>query len=312
MSSAKQKSLDVLLNAQRNGKLHHAILLYGTELAELELVAKTVAAQILKSQAFERHADMFELKPSGAMRQIKIGSDAERVGGEWPANTMRGLLHKLRQGSTMGSGKVAIVFEADRMNVYTANAFLKTLEEPGKDTTIFLLTTRVNDLLDTIRSRCINMRIDCPPSKFEDEGFSAWLDNYSAWIAKLCTGIGKDFGAGKAVLNCYALIDSFDKCLNRLTQESADALVSDPDEELTSANILSMTRRAVCKVLLTQIEQRTVDAALENLGGKLASSKLVRALESLEKASGFTELNMQSAQAFEYFMLSSLKIWTSR
>ena len=38
--------------------------------------------------------------------------------------------------------KVGIIYEADRMNEATSNAFLKTLEEPPGLTTLLLLTTR--------------------------------------------------------------------------------------------------------------------------------------------------------------------------
>ena len=47
-----------------------------------------------------------------------------------------------------------IVLDADQMNQMAANAFLKSLEEPQRDTTFILVTERVHKLLDTIRSRC--------------------------------------------------------------------------------------------------------------------------------------------------------------
>jgi len=50
--------------------------------------------------------------------------------------------------------RVAIVANADDMNVSTANAFLKTLEEPHADTTIIMTTARRDRLLPTIISRC--------------------------------------------------------------------------------------------------------------------------------------------------------------
>jgi DNA polymerase III delta' subunit len=50
--------------------------------------------------------------------------------------------------------RVAIVVDADQMNPISANAFLKTLEEPQRDTTFILVAERSHKLLDTIRSRC--------------------------------------------------------------------------------------------------------------------------------------------------------------
>jgi len=52
-----------------------------------------------------------------------------------------------------GYRKVYIINNADLMTVQAANTFLKTLEEPPKDTVIILLTTNINLLLPTIVSR---------------------------------------------------------------------------------------------------------------------------------------------------------------
>lgn len=53
-----------------------------------------------------------------------------------------------------GRFKVVIVDESERMNNSAQNAFLKTLEEPPRDSVIILVTSRPNSLLPTIRSRC--------------------------------------------------------------------------------------------------------------------------------------------------------------
>ncbi len=51
-----------------------------------------------------------------------------------------------------------IIDEAEKMNDAAANALLKTLEEPSTTSHIFLLTSRPNSLLQTIRSRCQTVR----------------------------------------------------------------------------------------------------------------------------------------------------------
>ena len=50
--------------------------------------------------------------------------------------------------------KVVIIDDADTMNVFASNAFLKTLEEPPKDSIIILISSKPDNLPDTIRSRC--------------------------------------------------------------------------------------------------------------------------------------------------------------
>ncbi|MCK4761446.1 MAG: hypothetical protein KAW12_04540, partial [Candidatus Aminicenantes bacterium] len=53
-----------------------------------------------------------------------------------------------------GKKKINILTEAHKMNEYSANAFLKVLEEPASDNIFILLTTNLNGLLPTIKSRC--------------------------------------------------------------------------------------------------------------------------------------------------------------
>jgi DNA polymerase-3 subunit delta' len=57
-----------------------------------------------------------------------------------------------------GRALVFIVRAADELTVQAANAFLKTLEEPGAHTHFVLLTSRPNRMLDTVRSRTLAVR----------------------------------------------------------------------------------------------------------------------------------------------------------
>jgi DNA polymerase-3 subunit delta' len=56
------------------------------------------------------------------------------------------------------SARFFIVDDADKMNEAASNALLKTLEEPPPTSYIFLVTSRPDTLLQTIRSRCQILR----------------------------------------------------------------------------------------------------------------------------------------------------------
>lgn len=306
--SNNPKAVDILLGALNAGRLHHAILLYGSSVSALENVAIEVATRLLGSDP-RKHPDCFELRPQGKARMIRIGSESEKIGTEWPPNTMRRLLHDIAQTSSLGGNKVAMLYEVDRMNMHSANAFLKTLEEPPKGTTIFMMTTRPNDLLDTIRSRCISLRVDSEITPIDDEEWELWLADFKDWQKALMGGIGKKIKLVDAMMRCYGLLARFDKILARLTDDIANISENDTeelDDEVVDA-IISGERRALRKRLFGEIEDACVSCALGGEG--VPAVKLSRAVEALEKSAMLTELNMTDAPALEYFMLTSLRIW---
>ncbi|MFM1801103.1 MAG: polymerase subunit tau, partial [Planctomycetota bacterium] len=54
----------------------------------------------------------------------------------------------------MGKYRIAIVEDADYLNEESANAFLKTLEEPGPGSVLILIGSSPDHQLDTVVSRC--------------------------------------------------------------------------------------------------------------------------------------------------------------
>jgi DNA polymerase-3 subunit delta' len=64
-----------------------------------------------------------------------------------------------------GREKVVIIDEADTMNPFASNAFLKTLEEPPKDSLIILVSSNPDRLPDTVRSRC--SRVNFTPLSYQ-------------------------------------------------------------------------------------------------------------------------------------------------
>lgn len=67
---------------------------------------------------------------------------------------IRWIQNRLTLSKNEAKKRICIIEDADRMNINTANAFLKTLEEPPEDTVIILTSSKPNALLPTILSRC--------------------------------------------------------------------------------------------------------------------------------------------------------------
>lgn len=90
-----------------------------------------------------------------------------------------------------GRGRFLIIDEADKMNDESSNALLKTLEEPSQTSHIFLLTSRPNALLQTIRSRCQTVRfnpIDAKEIETHLLSTKKFAPDDAALLAKLSRG----------------------------------------------------------------------------------------------------------------------------
>ena len=111
------------------------------------------------------HADLCVLMPETVMLEIgwplsekaqdDIDSKKRKASKEIRVEAMREAVEFSQRTSARGRGKAVLVFPAERMNVYTANALLKTLEEPPGDVKFVLATDAAHQLLPTIRSRCL-------------------------------------------------------------------------------------------------------------------------------------------------------------
>jgi DNA polymerase-3 subunit delta' len=90
-----------------------------------------------------------------------------------------------------GAARFFIVDNADQMNEAAANALLKTLEEPPPTSYIFMITSRPDSLLPTIRSRCQTIRF-APLSPQEIAEYllreQAMQHHDAALIARLARG----------------------------------------------------------------------------------------------------------------------------
>jgi DNA polymerase-3 subunit delta' len=138
-----------LQKAIREGKLPHALLFTGLEGIGKSLFAKELAAHLLHSTLerieMETHPDFHVLRPEGKSGLHSI-------------ETMRHLIYDAHATPFQAAAKVFLIYDAHRMQVAAANAFLKTLEEPSSDTLFLLLTSAAQEILPTLISRCTILR----------------------------------------------------------------------------------------------------------------------------------------------------------
>jgi DNA polymerase-3 subunit delta' len=136
-----------LTSAFERGSLAHALLIHGPGGWGEVLLADRLALHIVgarvdaPSAAELAHPDLRWIAPEKPGSQIRV-------------DDVRALADFVARTPTGGPNKVAVIADADAMNIAAANALLKTLEEPPPRTYLLLTATRPASLPPTVRSRC--------------------------------------------------------------------------------------------------------------------------------------------------------------
>ncbi len=135
-------------------KIHHAYLFsgpsgIGKKTLALE-VAKTLLCLISGEESCDRckscklfeqslHPDFFFLNPEGNSLGIEAARD---------------LVKKLSLKRVLSPFRVGVIDEAEKLTEEAANCLLKTVEEPPEKAVLFIVTSRVSALPETLVSRC--------------------------------------------------------------------------------------------------------------------------------------------------------------
>lgn len=103
----------------------------------------------LAASDFDSYMEQLRLKSENPYNHISL-PNANNI----RINSIRDLISKIYLSAPSGYKKVFLVSEADKMRQEAANALLKILEEPPKNSIIILTTSKVNLLPQTIIGRC--------------------------------------------------------------------------------------------------------------------------------------------------------------
>lgn len=176
-------------------------------------------AQVLE----HTHPDMPWVESQMKSRQIGV-------------DQMRELLHAVMQTSFMGGWKVCVIVGADRLNPSSANAFLKTLEEPPPRTLFALLTESPQFLLPTILSRCQRLNLAGGAAPLPPEWRTALHDTLAA---EWCGGL---LGATARAERVAGLLKTMKKRSEQLEKEEAAGSSADESEETMDARVSARYR----------------------------------------------------------------------
>ena len=144
------------------GRLGQAYLFVGPDGIGKQLFARELAKALLCEQP-RGPLDACDHCPACA--QVEAGTHPDVFSlhtpeekHELPIDEMRAFCAQMALKPSRGPRKIGIVVDADDFNESSANAFLKTLEEPPPGSLLILLATSTDRQLPTILSRCQTVR----------------------------------------------------------------------------------------------------------------------------------------------------------
>lgn len=122
-----------------NNTLSHAHLISGDDGIGKSILADIFSSKIINKPLGEENADVVIYKA----KKATIGVDE-----------VRKIIEEVNKKPYEGDRKVILIHNAEKLTVQAQNALLKTIEEPPNGVFIILLTTNLEIILETIKSRC--------------------------------------------------------------------------------------------------------------------------------------------------------------
>jgi DNA polymerase III subunit delta' len=161
-------AVETLRRSAAAGRLAHALLFVGPLGVGKRSAAQLLATALLCQRTREDELDA--CRECSSCRMMEAGTHPDFLSvacpegkSELPIELLvgsrenrgnEGLCHDLSLRPMIGRRRVAVIDDADRMSNESANALLKTLEEPPAYAVIVLIAGDASKILPTIRSRC--------------------------------------------------------------------------------------------------------------------------------------------------------------
>ncbi len=175
---------------QMRGRLPHAILFHGAAGTGKVVFAERFANALLCERpqssghacgecdscgwfAHYAHPDYRRVRPDVLEADADSDADSDEGAAKKSARTpskdirieqVRSLAAFMNVSTHRSGVRVVLLYPAEALNAASANALLKTLEEPPPDTVFLLVTDRIDRLLPTILSRCRKFPLTAPDS----------------------------------------------------------------------------------------------------------------------------------------------------
>ena len=153
---------------------------------------------------------------------------------------------RLKEKPTAGEHNMAVISDGDTMTTRAQTRFLKTLEEPPDGTVIMILSENSEELLPTINSRCVNIRLydvsgsDSTEGTEEAEKILRMIINRE-YFADLKAELDKTV---KSRQDAYVLLDGMESMVGSIVKGRSE-LRMEPGQAMEGTQLIEETRRDI-------------------------------------------------------------------
>lgn len=174
MAFTVAKAFELIAAAHERARLAHAFLITGPKGSGKEELAAKMGHLLngdsdegddLWGEPVETAAPPLAEQEGEYIRVVRPRSKSRLIA----VDDIRALEKMMNQSSPDGTWKIGVIVDADRMGDSAANAFLKTLEEPPRESLLLLLSSEPEKLLSTIWSRCVHIALAASPGAEKPE-----------------------------------------------------------------------------------------------------------------------------------------------
>jgi len=217
-------------------KVPHAVLISGSQgLGKIELAqqfAQMAMCEDLSASGSCLHCPSCQLIAVGNHTDlISISAEKEII----KVEQIRKLSRDVMLSGSRNQYRVVIIEDAEKMNNASANALLKTLEEPPQQVIIVLTSSELGRLLPTIKSRCVKISLAIP----DDNLALSWLKE-NADVSEDELKFALILANGIPLIAKTIINNQSEKCVNEML------------EDLTSILLMQKSPLEISKKWLTQ------------------------------------------------------------
>ena len=158
--------VDFLVFSEENNRLHHAYLLSGDKGIGKATFAYNFARYLFnnkknnfsKIDRDNKHCRLIESRSHPDLFVIEIDKEAKK--NKIDVNQIRECIDFFNYTTAVCNYKICIIDSLDDMNLNSANAILKVLEEPPDNSLFLIISQSPKSIIPTIRSRCLELKFE--------------------------------------------------------------------------------------------------------------------------------------------------------